>query len=56
MNEIPKTDQWLLSGDCSICRRRKYCSKPCKLRKQRRDAEFGLMVAEAMVKVMFGKR
>lgn len=55
MNEIPKTDQWLLLGDCSICRRRKYCSKPCTKGKRRRNAEFGAMVAEAMIKVMTGK-
>lgn len=28
--EIPETEQWLLSGDCDKCRRAKHCSKPCK--------------------------
>ena len=26
---IPETDQWKLDGDCSKCRRKKYCSKLC---------------------------
>lgn len=26
-------DQWLEEGDCSKCRRSKYCSKPCKRHK-----------------------
>lgn len=24
-----ENEQWLLNGDCSKCRREKYCSKPC---------------------------
>ena len=24
------TEQWLSTGNCDVCRRRKYCSKPCK--------------------------
>ena len=28
--KIPdKNEQWLLNGDCSICRRRNYCKKEC---------------------------
>lgn len=23
-------NQWELDGNCSLCRRKKYCSKPCK--------------------------
>lgn len=55
MNATPKTDQWLLSGDCSICRRRNHCSKPCTKRKRRRNAEFGAMVAKMMIEAMTGK-
>ena len=29
MSDIPETDQWLLNGDCTKCRRDKFCSKPC---------------------------
>ena len=24
-----KSNQWELDGNCSLCRRRNYCSKPC---------------------------
>lgn len=27
--EENRTNQWELEGDCSICRRKNYCSKPC---------------------------
>ena len=27
--QVEKTDQWLLNGDCSLCRRNNYCSKSC---------------------------
>ena len=23
-------EQWLSDGNCKLCRRRKYCTKPCK--------------------------
>ena len=32
--QIEKTDQWLLNGDCSLCRRDNYCSKPCTVHKR----------------------
>ena len=31
------TSSWLTNGDCTTCRRRKYCNKECKLHKQRKD-------------------
>lgn len=27
-------DSWLTDGDCSLCRRNKYCSKDCKRHKE----------------------
>jgi len=27
--KFDETEQWLLNGDCSKCRKEKYCSKPC---------------------------
>lgn len=30
-----KSEQWISGGDCDICRRGKYCSKPCKENKRR---------------------
>lgn len=55
MSEIPETDQWLLSGNCEVCRRRNYCNKPCTKGKRRRKIEVRMMVAEVMVRVMTGK-
>lgn len=28
-NKPEKNEQWLLDGDCSICRRKNYCKKEC---------------------------
>ena len=28
--EVNYHDQWLWGGKCEYCRRKKYCSKPCK--------------------------
>lgn len=55
MNKIPESEQWLLSGDCSVCRREKYCSKPCTKGKNRRTMVLKSMVVEAMLKVMAKK-
>lgn len=27
-----ESEQWLLNGNCSICRKRKYCNKDCSAR------------------------
>lgn len=33
------TDRWSIDGDCTQCRKRNYCGKPCKKRayKMRKD-------------------
>lgn len=36
-------EQWKEQGDCSICRRQKYCSKPCTIKKR-----IGRKIAEQM--------
>ena len=51
-----KSEQWLLDGKCSICRKKEYCSKPCKACKDRREYEMKCCVAQAMIKTMTGKR
>ena len=40
-------DQWLEEGDCSKCRRSKYCSKPCKKHKVATKRMITNMVLEA---------
>ncbi len=45
-------EQWLSSGNCDICRRRKYCSKPCKPAQRRQAAQFAGAVTHAIVKAI----
>lgn len=42
---MERNEQWLRGGDCSICRREKYCSKPCKCAMNRQSAELAGRVA-----------
>lgn len=39
MEKIDETEQWKLSGNCSKCRRKNYCSKGCMRYKRRTEAE-----------------
>lgn len=43
-----KSNQWELDGDCSLCRRRKYCSKPCTRCKRETQALIRGFVANAL--------
>lgn len=45
-------EQWLSTGNCDVCRRRKYCSKPCKPAQRRRAAELTHAIAGAVYRVM----
>lgn len=40
-------ERWLTDGDCSECRRAKYCSKACTAQKRRREAIIQQMVRSA---------
>lgn len=48
-----KSEQWLSNGKCNICRRKEYCSKPCKACKDRRQYELECAVNRAMVRKMY---
>lgn len=48
MEKINENEQWRLNGDCSKCRREKYCSTPCTHYKRRESAELRVLVAETM--------
>lgn len=52
---IDESEQWKLDGRCRVCRRKEYCSKPCKACKDRREYEMRSAIARAMVRVMTGK-
>lgn len=43
-----ENEQWLLDGDCSKCRREKYCSKPCTKAKRKRDVLVQTLVASKL--------
>lgn len=49
-----RSEQWLLSGDCSICRRKNYCSKPCTRCKREAQAEIKRLVADCVNKATGG--
>lgn len=43
---VNETEQWLLNGDCTKCRRNKYCSKQCTKRKRYVDREIRQFIAK----------
>lgn len=47
-----ENEQWRLHGDCSVCRKEKYCSKRCKANEQRSAGWVYAEVAKAMLKAM----
>ena len=55
MSKIDKSEQWLLDGKCHICRREKYCSKPCTKSKTRAQYEIRNAIRRAMHRMLSGK-
>ena len=54
IENIPDTEQWLLSGNCDKCRRSKYCHTPCTVAKRSFRTEIALSVFSGMLKKMKG--
>lgn len=49
MKQKPNSnEQWLLDGICRECRRKDYCSKPCKRNKVRIEQELDTYIREKM--------
>ena len=46
-------DQWLLDGNCDLCRRKKYCSKPCTANKRQREWNLKSLVIHEMLNRVF---
>ena len=46
--KIDDTEQWELNGDCSKCRREKYCSKPCTKNKRRTQTVLHSLVSNKL--------
>ncbi len=50
-HQMDKSEQWLYGGDCSICRKGRYCdkvNKPCKAARRRFNVKVAGMVASVM--------
>ena len=52
--EAKKSDQWLLDGDCSLCRKRNYCTKNCSKRIERLNRIGGSAITNIILKRLFG--
>lgn len=52
MTDVQENQRWKIDGDCSKCKRQRYCSKQCRLNRERRNAQIGLAMMQAMGKVM----
>lgn len=52
---VADNDQWLQGGDCSKCRRQKYCSKPCRMSKIRKERVMNELLTEAIAKRLLRK-
>ena len=53
---IEEYEQWKLDGDCSKCKRQRYCTKGCKKAKEAQEREINSIVSEAFFKCLFGKK
>ena len=49
------SEQWKLEGNCDICRRSNYCSKPCTVAKKKSNKELYNHVASAMFASLAGR-
>ncbi len=45
---MENNEQWKHGGNCNICRRKNYCSKPCTLVKRESKAVLRSLVAQTM--------
>ena len=45
---MDKSEQWNLDGDCSLCRRKNFCSKPCTRNKRETNIMIRSLVASKL--------
>lgn len=45
---MDKSEQWKLNGRCALCRRKKYCGKPCTANKRKKEKFLSDAVAAAL--------
>lgn len=54
MEKIEQSEQWKLNGDCRLCRKKNYCSKPCTRCKRETRLMLRSMVSQALDKATDG--
>ena len=55
MAQIDKTEQWLLDGDCDLCRKKKHCGKQCKQSKLADRRQIVSLAHKVVGQALFGK-
>ena len=48
-------EQWLLDGDCRICRRQKYCTKGCRKNRIAQERLLNETITNAIIKRVLTK-
>ena len=48
VNKTVDNERWLTDGDCSKCRREKFCSKRCKRAELKERAEIANLIADSV--------
>ena len=51
---MENNEQWKSGGNCNLCRRKNYCSKPCALAKRQQKAMLRGLVADTMNRMTGG--
>ena len=49
---MDNSEQWLSYGNCDICRRKKFCGKPCTANKRADRAQIAGIAAAIMCEAM----
>ena len=50
--KVNSGDQWLLDGDCTLCRKKSYCGTPCTKQNKYKDNLLKEMTFKAFMKLM----
>ena len=48
-------EQWKTTGDCTKCRKQKYCSKPCTANKKATQKWINNHITDYLVNKIYGK-
>lgn len=51
-DDVDVSEQWLIDGDCGICRRKRYCTKGCKKNRLAKERLINAMITSAILKRM----